>query len=751
MRLGIDATCLPSALAGAGRYIHGIVRGLAAIDHDNEYFIFIKAHDAAHFNHLPGNMHLMHLPMHSRALRLFWQHTRAGAQAQKLGLDVWHGTHYTLPHFTHDLACVATFHDLGVFHHPQLYPLDKRVYFRRVMQQAARRAQQLVSVSAATTQDLQKLLSPATTTGHKPRVTTIFSGVEEKFFRQVPAEDKTRVRTSYRLAAPFILFVGTFEKRKNIVLLLNAFHEFCQRTHSTHVLALAGQESNGSAEVKATIARLGLQERVRVLGYVAEEDLPALYQAADLFVMPSLYEGFGFPLLEAMAGGTVALAANNSSLRELAAHPHMLCEEDASAWAKKIEALLFDKQARHELAHHGRKHARQFCWKRSAEILREVYERANAGRKHGARNGVVGATANGYLKHYLIPPLRGAWGVSAKLEQTSDDTTNTPLKGGIVEASARQQISLADAIKKTLAYSDLFEYPLTAKEVYHGLHEHAATELEVLHELEMLCAHGELAKRDRHYCLPAREHCVELRERRRAHSARLLQSYGGVLRLIKNFPFIRGVALSGTLAFENAKGEDDLDLFLIVEQGRLWTVYSSLVLLCKVLGKRRTVCLNCLLDTEHLAIKERNFFVAHQIAFLRPVRGMKALQDFWQVNAWSRYFLPQMTHAVEALAEAQTEAAQHEHSAARNAVETFLRWRGFNFVEKILGALYRRRIKQRTRHLGTQSIVAEAGAIKLFTNNHRFRIERRLEQRLEQLQHGMLLQQKEEPQNYATF
>lgn len=239
MRIGIDATCLPSALAGAGRYIHGIVRGLAAIDHDNEYFVFIKAHDAAHFNHLPGNMNLVRLPMHSRALRLFWQHTRAGAQAQKLGLTVWHGTHYTLPNFTHNLACVATFHDLGVFHHPQLYPLDKRVYFRSVMQQAARRAQQLVAVSEATTRDLRELLSQAQSSNDAQRVTTIFSGVEEKFFQPVTKEEKARVRNAYQLDAPFILFVGTFEKRKNLVLLLHAFQEFCRHEHGTHVLALA--------------------------------------------------------------------------------------------------------------------------------------------------------------------------------------------------------------------------------------------------------------------------------------------------------------------------------------------------------------------------------------------------------------------------------------------------------------------------------------------------------------------------------
>lgn len=748
MRIGIDATCLPSALAGAGRYIHGIVRGLAAVDHDNEYFVFIKAHDAAHFSHLPANMSLVRLPMHSRALRLFWQHTRAGAQAQKLGLEVWHGTHYTLPNFTHNLACVATFHDLGVFHHPQLYPLDKRVYFRSVMQQAARRAQQLVAVSDATSRDLRELLSPAPSAIDAQRVTTIFSGVEEKFFQPVTEAEKTRVRNAYHLDAPFILFVGTFEKRKNLVLLLHAFQEFCQREHGTPLLALAGQESNGSAEVTATIARLGLQNRVRLLGYVAEADLPALYQSAELFVMPSLYEGFGFPLLEAMASGTIALAANNSSLRELASHAQMLCDATPRAWAQKMKTLLFDKKLREELARHSVQHARQFCWKRSAEILRETYERAAGEKRQRAHPHAMSTTANG-LRH--SKGLRDVLSRQSRQSEALELGENNHVHGGFSDARPVQKKSLAAAIKKTLVYSDLFDYPLTAEEVHCSLIEHAATQFEVRHELEALCAAGTLAKRELYYCLPGREHCVQLRQRRRENSAKILQSYRGILRLIKNFPFIRTVALSGTLAFQNAKGDDDLDLFLIVEQGRLWTVYTSLVVLCKILGRRRGVCLNCLLDTAHLALAERNFFVAHQIAFLRPLSGVKTLQAFGDANAWITRFLPQMPNAAPALAEVQAEDDRRAYSKSRRGLETFLRWRGFNFIETALGTLYRRRIKHLTSHLEAQAIVAETGAIKLFTNNHRFRIERRLEQRLEQMQQYPILHQQEEAQSYATL
>lgn len=728
MRIGIDATCLPSALAGAGRYIHGVVRGLAAVDHDNEYFIFIKAHDESSFGALPPNMRLLPLPMHSRPSRLLWQHALAGAHARKLGLEVWHGTHYTLPNFTHGLACVATFHDLGVFHHPELYALDKRIYFRGVMQQAARRARHIVSVSEATKRDLLKLLALPQTNGvhAQPHVTTIFSGVEEKFFKLVSEEEKALVRRAHGLAAPFILFVGTFEKRKNLALLLQAFHEFCRRRARQHVLALAGQAANGSAEVADLIARLHLQERVRVLGYVAEKDLPALYQAADLFVMPSLYEGFGFPLLEAMAGGAITLAANNSSLRELAPHPEMLCEETPAAWAESIAFLIDNKKLREELRRTSLQHAQQFSWERCAERLKAVYESAPA------RNGKSSSPAHLFF-------------VDKKTRRNAEAAASAPAPHG-----AAKILSLPAAIKKTLAYSDLFEYPLTASEIHCGLIEHAATHFEVVHELEALRLAGEISRRENYFCLPGREHCVELRERRRRMSAATLQSYSGVLRLIKNFPFIRAVALSGTLAFQNAKGEDDLDLFIITEQGRLWTVYSSLVLLCKLFGLRRQICLNCLIDTAHCEIAERDFFVAHQIMFLRPISGVATLREFWQANEWSAKHLPQMPITTGAATLVQTEDAQRARKRWRSALEAILRWRGFNVVEKTLCALYCRRIRRLTAHLEAQAVVAEAGQIKLFTNNHRFHIQRRLEQRLRQLQEDRFIRTTEEHQTYAT-
>ncbi len=761
MRIGIDATCLPSSLAGAGRYIHGIVRGLGRVDHDNEYFVFIKENDATQFSNLPANVQLVCLPQLARPLRVLWQHALAGVQARTLGLDVWHGTHYALPNFTNGTARVATFHDLGVFHHPQLYPLEKRLYFRRIIQKAFQRARHIVAVSEATTRNLNELLAAQHPHGRSaaPSISTILSGVEEKFFARVSPEEITSVRRQYGLLQPYILFVGTLEKRKNLGMLVRAFHEFCQRGHHDHVLALAGQAGNGSAEVAAAIAELHLQERVRLLGYVSEAHLPALYQGADLFVMPSLYEGFGFPLLEAMAGGVVALASNNSSLRELAVHPQMLCEETPAAWAAKMERLVFDKTLRYELARYGVHRAKDFSWQGATEKLREIYESASPGKLIHSRKGTTPARAP-----LVRNPLRAAWLKSktlrhffgarwkrlrARTAQSSPEALNpTPQD---LASAAPAPLSLAEALKKTLAYADLFDYPLTPQELHYGLIEYAATYAEVRHELEHLCDAGEIVQREGHFCFPGREACVDTRSRRRQLSEQMLARHNRVLRLIKNFPFIRGVALSGALAFQNAEVDGDLDLFVIVAPGRLWSAYLGLVLLLKALGKRREVCLNCLLDGAHLAISERDFFVAHQIAFLQPLAGAEQLREFFRANAWCAKFLPQTEPADRITTAVWAEDAARSRKPWRNALEAILRRPLFDAIERLIFKLYRRRIHTLTRHLQPQAITAEPGRIKLFTNDHRFHLQRRLERRLQELRECQSPVLEEEQNEYATF
>ncbi|MGH7492192.1 MAG: glycosyltransferase family 4 protein [bacterium] len=715
MRVGIDATCLPSALAGAGRYIHGVVQGLAGVDRQNEYFIFIKKQHVGQFEYLPENMQLVPLPDFSRPLRLTWQHFLAGGHAHRLKLDVWHGMHYTLPAFTRQMTTIATFHDLGVHIYPHFYAWSKRLYFRQAIAQTLHAANHLLTVSEATGSDLIRWLAKQPDGPRQPLITAISSGVEEKFFTRVPIEERARARQAHGLAGPYVLFVGTLEKRKNLITLLQAFQLLRQRGCDDHLLALAGQSDNGSAAVHEAIARLGLQERVRLLGYVPEADLPALYQEAALFALPSFYEGFGFPLLEAMAGGVVVLAANNSSLRELAAHPHLLCEGTPTAWADKMERLLFDEELRHWSSAYARDRARAFSWRKTAEQIQEIYETHNARMRSHPRNGRVNGTA--------AAPKPASTELLHSLSAAA--------RKGLLPA-AGTGIELQEAVRSTLAYADLFDYPLALYEIHYGLFGVRATLAEIRQATRDLKARGEIGEKEGYYFLAERSAIVTVRQQRRTLSRELLDKNRRWLRLVQNFPFVRGVAISGAMAFQNCKPGDDIDLFLVIEKGRLWTVYSGLVAVLKLFGKRRLLCLNCLVDTEHLRFDDQDLFVAHQIGFLKPLSGAELFQQFFRANAWCRRYLPQIE------VEARLRQTAGDGESGRMGVvwgsilENLLRRSWFSRLESFVYRRYRRRIARLTRHLHPQAVVAARGQIKLFTNNHRFQVQHQLAERLQE-------------------
>lgn len=702
LRIGIDATCLPPSLAGAGRYVLGLIRGLASLDHDHEYYIFVKAHDAPQFANLPANMRRVELPNYPRPLRLLWQHLGAGVSARRRRLEVWHGTHYALPRPQPGIRLVSTFHDMGVFLHPEFYPTGKRLYFQRVLTHAAHAADRIIAVSEATARDYRSLAHRRSLPSRNGAVTAIASGIHHEFFALASEEHKLSIRRHYAGGAPYFLFVGTCEKRKNLGMLLAAFRTFCQDGRRDHVLLLAGQRGNGSPEVEQALAACRLRGRVRLLGYVAEADLPALYQAAELVVLPSHYEGFGFPLLEAMAGGAVALAADNSAMRELAGHSAMLCANDPGAWAARMAELVDHQELRQELRNHGRTHARRFTWRNTAEQLVAFYESLR--RENPVR---------------ILPPANGA---AAKVRRNGTVShTASPQKAPVV----------AEAVLRTLAYADLFDYPLALDEIHEGLLGVRATLAEVAEALRGLQQHGLLAESRGFFFLADRRRLPEIRAERRELSRRLLRRQRGILALIKRFPFVRSVALSGALAFENGQAGDDLDLFLIVDSRRLWTVYASLALLMKVLGKRRVICLNCLIGNRRLAWEERDFFVAHQIAYLLPLSGAGTFRRFMAANAWYQTFLPQAS-ASRRLAHPLAAAGTEVRPARwQRLVEAVLARRPFDRIERLVFTFYHRRIQRRTQHLPAGAVTAQSGRIMLFTNDHRGRLKAKMEARLQ--------------------
>ncbi len=729
MRIGIDASSLPPTVAGAGRYICSLIRALAQIDHDNEYLIFAKAGTQNLLGDWPAeNFHFAPLPNFSRPARLLWQHCGAGLHGHHDRIDVWHGLHYSLPCFAGPARTVSTFHDMAFFLHPHLYPPIKRLYFQQTIRRALATADAIVTVSQSTADDVRRLFNGSSGFAER-KLRVVHSGVEAKFFSRVCAEQIERLKMRHGLNSPYLLFIGTFEKRKNLPLLIEAFSRLRRRGHQDLLLALAGQSDNGRAEVERTIARENLQDAVRCLGYVPDADILPLYHGAKLLVLPSVHEGFGFPLLEAMAGGVPVLAADNSAMRELAVDSEMLCAGDAERWTQKIERLLVDNGLRQELIVRGRQHARTFSWQQTARATLDVYES-------------------------LQPPSRRAMPVRiVRAFDLKSLASSAATRNGIVpvmKISSSNGYSngfgkISEAVLKTLAYADLFDYPLRAEEVHEGLLDCGASFEEVLETLEIWESRGVIARTGPLFFLRGRGGIVAVREQRRRQTRGLLQKNARLIKFVIKFPFVRSVSLSGAAAFENSHHRDDIDLFVITTGRRLWSVYTALVLLLKLMGKRRLLCLNCLVDLDHLSIDEGDFFVAHQIAFLRPLSGIEHFKKFHTANAWISAHLPQCRSGSADSLSAKTLALFANDKRAesfwlKKLAETIWSRRLFDYLERLIFGFYRRRIRRLTEHASAEAVVVEPGQIKLFTNNHRHRIKNALQQRLQQILKTELLE-----------
>jgi glycosyltransferase involved in cell wall biosynthesis len=241
---------------------------------------------------------------------------------------------------------------------------------------SVRRADLVLADSESTKRDLIELLDVPV-----ERVRVVMAGVDAHFQPVTDMAELTRIREHYHLPERFILSVGTLQPRKNFTGLIEAFHQMRQRTQAPQQLVIVGQKGWLYEGIFAKVAELGLEEQVSFLGFVADDDLPALYTLADLFAFPSFYEGFGIPILEAMACGTPVVASDASSLPEVVGDAGVMVKpEDIAALSKALERALEDSILRAGLIARGQEQARRFTWEQSARQLYAAYQSVIVGR-----------------------------------------------------------------------------------------------------------------------------------------------------------------------------------------------------------------------------------------------------------------------------------------------------------------------------------------------------------------------------------
>lgn len=369
MRIGIDYTAAVRQRAGIGRYTRGLVGALAKLDQSNEYVLFSAGGDRAS-QAWPSNFILRALPMQDRHVAWIWQRLRLPLPVELVTgrVDIFHSPDFVLPPVW-KAHPVLTVHDLSFMRYPECFSTALLTYLTEAVPRSVRRAEFILADSESTRRDLLELLRVP---GERLRV--IYPGVEARFTAEVGEERIIATLRRYGVRRPYILALGTLQPRKNFVRLIRAFDLLRRRHRVPHVLVIGGGKGWLYEPIYETIEELTLHEAVLLPGFVADDDLPALYRAADLFVFPSLYEGFGLPVLEAMGCGTPVVASNASSLPEVAGDAALLVPpEDVEALAEAMWRLLSDDALRNELRNRGFKQVSRFTWERAAENLLAIY------------------------------------------------------------------------------------------------------------------------------------------------------------------------------------------------------------------------------------------------------------------------------------------------------------------------------------------------------------------------------------------
>jgi glycosyltransferase involved in cell wall biosynthesis len=377
---------------GIGTYIRNLVANLAAIDGQNRYVLLART--ARDFPlDLPENFQLVQERAPVYSLRemgtLSWRLLR-------LDVDLYHSTHYILPAL---LPCpvVATIHDIIHLLYPEYLPSRLAFFYaQRMIRRTLLRADRVIAVSKNTKADLVRYFE---VDGGKIQV--IYNGVEDAFRARLAEAEVTRWLRSLEVERPYVLFVGNAAKpHKNLDHVVKAFARARKRKPFEARLVCVGERGPATFKIEQRAAQLGIADRVVMLGHVAAEALPALYQGATLFVYPTLYEGFGLPVAEAMASGVPVITSNTSALKEVAeGYAHLVDPLDVDALADAIAHCMTDPEHRASLARLGIRRAEEFQWRRTAQRTLEVYESAIAAargrRLWGGRSTAPAAEAAG--------------------------------------------------------------------------------------------------------------------------------------------------------------------------------------------------------------------------------------------------------------------------------------------------------------------------------------------------------------------
>lgn len=373
MRIGISAFAGDSGKSGISQYMQNIFRRLPMLSVNDEFVLFMTESDRMYFDFGHPHVEIVAVPdwvgrplvniiWHIALLPFLLASHRCDCVYLPAGnrrLAWWYG-----------LPSIGTVHDLSQLHVKGKYDPLRMLYVTRVLPSMIRRLTHVISVSDATRRDLEQHVDV-----DPKRIEVIYNAANlERFGPHDKRRAAQHVKDNLGIVTPYILYTARLEHPgKNHVRLLQAFALLKQEQNISHRLILAGSQWNGAEAIYAAAQDFGIEQHVSFLGFVSDTDLPYLYAGADLFVFPSLFEGFGIPLLEAMASGTALCASDAASIPEVVRNAGLLFDPtDTNEIKNAMARLLLDETLRAKLIKRGLRRSRQFSWDDSAQKVLNI-------------------------------------------------------------------------------------------------------------------------------------------------------------------------------------------------------------------------------------------------------------------------------------------------------------------------------------------------------------------------------------------
>jgi glycosyltransferase involved in cell wall biosynthesis len=363
LRIGINALyLLPGKVGGSETYIRSQVRSLLEIDRDNTYVIFINKESQGIFPEADPRLKIVLCPIQAtnRPVRILWEQFILPFQVRRHKIDVLLSAGMTTPFFC-PVPSILVIYDLQHVNQPQNFPRPYLFFLKTIIYLSAKTSQGIITISEHVKKDIihHYGISPE-------KIMVGYLAVNRDRFYPIGGEDIVPIKTKYKLPEHYILYAAALLPHKNHTRLLQAFKEIHDIIPEM-TLVFTGAWERGHDETMSSISALGLQDAVIMLGWLPFEDIPAVYRGSELVVYPTLHEGFGLPLLEAMASGVPVVCSRIEPLIEIAGDAALLVDpHDPSDIARGILSVLRDKTLRMKLVEAGIQRAKTFTWERTS-------------------------------------------------------------------------------------------------------------------------------------------------------------------------------------------------------------------------------------------------------------------------------------------------------------------------------------------------------------------------------------------------